>query len=75
MGYHSVVIFNPDDSLTIAMSLNAQTIVVNDVLTGVLSAIYNKPYDLPDVAAPGSYNINPDLLIIMWVYFIMRSMS
>lgn len=38
----------PKDSLSVAVSLNATNTNFNDLLVGLLSVYFNKPYDLPE---------------------------
>lgn len=46
-GFRSVVCHFPDDTLTVAICSNAVNYTFNDILTGILSLYYGKPYPFP----------------------------
>ena len=47
-GFTSVLAYLPDDKVAVAYTTNGTIFSVNDVLTGVLSIYFNKPYTMPD---------------------------
>ncbi len=53
-GYHTVLCHFPADSLSVAFCMAGQRYPMNDILVGVLSAVFNKPYALPDFSAPAA---------------------
>jgi D-alanyl-D-alanine carboxypeptidase len=46
-GFASMLTYFPEDSLAVAYCSNGQVYAMNDILIGVLSAYYNKPYSIP----------------------------
>jgi D-alanyl-D-alanine carboxypeptidase len=47
-GFNSMLLYFPDDNLSVAYLSNGQVYSMNDILIGVLSIYYNKSYKLPD---------------------------
>lgn len=46
--FSSMLAFSPDDSMAFSMVCNGVNYNFNDILIGVLSFYYNKPYKMPD---------------------------
>jgi len=47
-GFESFISYFPDDRLAFAFCSNGMNYTMNDILIGVLSIYYNKPYNFPD---------------------------
>lgn len=50
-GFRSSAVYFPDDRLAVSYLSNAEDMFVNDVMIGVLSAVYGTPYKLPQFKA------------------------
>lgn len=46
--FHSIAGYFPSDSLAVAFTGNGQTIEANELLIGVLSIYFDRPYQIPD---------------------------
>ena len=53
-GFRSLLSYFPAEKFTLAYCGNGSTFPMNDVVVGVLSIYFNRPYRLPDFAAPGT---------------------
>ncbi len=49
-GTHSIVMYNPEDGISVAVCLNRQAIGLSEILKGILSIIYGTGYDFPDIS-------------------------
>lgn len=47
-GFQSMLSYFPDDQLAVAVCANGVDYKLNDIMIGVLSIYYNKPYRIPD---------------------------
>ncbi|PID59776.1 MAG: peptidase [Ignavibacteriae bacterium] len=56
-GFTSILVYFPDSNISYALTSNGSNINNNDVHIAVLSAVYNKPYDIPSFI---SYNVNSE---------------
>ena len=54
-GTNTIVMYNPSDSISIALCINGCATSRNDILIGVSSAIYGREYDYPDFSALQQY--------------------
>lgn len=61
-GTHSVVMYNPTDSIAIALCLNGCSTPRNTLLIGIASAIYDREYTYPDFSQLQQYIAPPDSL-------------
>src|SRR5690554_3276986 len=50
-GFKSSAMYFPDDKLAVSYLSNAEDMVVNDIIIGVLSAVYGTPYTFPEFKA------------------------
>lgn len=50
-GYRSLAVYFPDDKIAVSYLSNGEDMVVNDIMIGVLSAVYGTPYDMPEFKA------------------------
>lgn len=50
-GFNAVFCHFPDDHISYALTANGSNVVINDISIAVLSAAYNKPYEIPDYTA------------------------
>jgi CubicO group peptidase (beta-lactamase class C family) len=57
--FRSVVGYNPEEELSIALIVNGDNYNRNDIMIGVLSLYYEMPYVFPDL---NSFNVNGELL-------------
>jgi len=46
-GFNSILIYLPDDKLSVAYCSNGTRYSINDILIGALNIYYNKPYSMP----------------------------
>jgi D-alanyl-D-alanine carboxypeptidase len=60
-GFQSMASYFPDDKLAVTLSTNAHTYPVNDAMGDILRICYNKPYKIPDFAAPAFVPAAADL--------------
>jgi D-alanyl-D-alanine carboxypeptidase len=51
-GFQSMASYFPDDKLAVTLSTNAHSYPVNDAMGDILRICYNKPYKIPNFAAP-----------------------
>ena len=51
-GFKSLAVYFPDDKLAVSYLSNAEDMVVNDIMIGVLSAVYGMSYTLPEFKEP-----------------------
>jgi hypothetical protein len=58
----------PEDSLAIAYCTNGQVYPMNDILIGVLSIYFNKPYSIPTFTPPSISLRTEDLDKYLGVY-------
>lgn len=56
-GFQSVVFHLPEDSLSVAMAFNGLDLAMNEILIGVLSLWYDKPYKFPEFSP--AIEVNP----------------
>lgn len=56
-GFQTVVFYLPDDSLSVAMAFNGLDLAMNEILIGVLSLWYDKPYKFPEFSP--AIEVNP----------------
>lgn len=61
-GSHSVVMYNPQDSVSVAMSVNGQLLRSNDILKAALNIVYNIDSPLPEIITPPEFTLSPDSL-------------
>jgi CubicO group peptidase (beta-lactamase class C family) len=60
-GFQSSAGYFPDEKLAITLSTNARSYALNDAMIGVLSICFNRPYKIPDFAAPAYVPAAADL--------------
>jgi CubicO group peptidase (beta-lactamase class C family) len=60
-GFQSTAGYFPDEKLAVTLSTNARSYALNDAMIGVLSICFNRPYKIPDFAAPAYVPIGADL--------------
>jgi CubicO group peptidase (beta-lactamase class C family) len=60
-GFQSMASYFPDDKLAVTLSTNAHSYPVNDAMGDILRICYNKPYKIPDFAAPAFVPAPADL--------------
>jgi D-alanyl-D-alanine carboxypeptidase len=60
-GFQSLASYFPGDKLAITLSTNAHSYALNDAMLGVLSICFNRPYRIPDFAAPAFVPAAADL--------------
>lgn len=60
-GFQSMASYFPDDKLAVTLSTNAHSYPVNDAMGDILRICYNKPYKIPDFAAPAYVPAPADL--------------
>ncbi|MBR5843350.1 MAG: beta-lactamase family protein [Bacteroidaceae bacterium] len=61
-GTHTAVMYNPSDSIAIAIAINGCATPRNDMLIGICSAIYDMEYEYPDFSQHQQYTASPDEL-------------
>lgn len=61
-GTNSVVMYNPDDSIAIALCINGCSTPRNTLLIGIASAIYETDFDYPDFSQLQRYTTPADSL-------------
>jgi D-alanyl-D-alanine carboxypeptidase len=47
-GFTSMLLYSPDDKMAVAYTTNGTRFSANDVIIGMLSIYFNKPYTIPD---------------------------
>jgi CubicO group peptidase (beta-lactamase class C family) len=67
-GFASTLAYFPEDSLAVAYCTNGQVYPMNDILIGVLSICFNKPYSIPTFAPPSFSLKTEDLDTYLGVY-------
>jgi CubicO group peptidase (beta-lactamase class C family) len=60
-GFQSMASYFPDDKLAVTLSTNAHGYPVNDAMGDILRICYNKPYKIPNFAAPAFVPAPADL--------------
>lgn len=60
-GFQSMASYFPDDKLAVTLSTNAHSYSINDAMGDVLRICYDKPYRIPDFAAPAFVPAPADL--------------
>jgi CubicO group peptidase (beta-lactamase class C family) len=60
-GFQSMASYFPDDKLAITLSTNAHSYSLNEAMVGVLTICFNRPYKIPDFAAPAFVPAAADL--------------
>ncbi|HET9505665.1 MAG TPA: serine hydrolase domain-containing protein [Hymenobacter sp.] len=60
-GFQSSAGYFPDDKLAVTLSTNAHRYALNDAMIGVLNICFNRPYKIPDFAAPAYVPTAADL--------------
>ena len=50
-GFHSMLIYFPEDRISYAITSNALNYTLNDIHIAVLSCVYGMPFDVPDFTA------------------------
>lgn len=61
-GTRSIALYQEEDSIAIAMSINGCSMPFNDVLIGVMNGIYNLPSLYTDFSQYGLYTVDADSL-------------
>jgi D-alanyl-D-alanine carboxypeptidase len=67
-GFASILEYFPEDSLAVAYCTNGQVYPMNDILIGVLSIYFNKPYSIPTFIPPSISLRTEDLDKYLGVY-------
>jgi len=67
-GFLSTLAYFPEDSLAVAYCTNGQVYPMNDILIGVLSIYFDKPYSIPTFAPPSVSLRTEDLDKYLGVY-------
>jgi CubicO group peptidase (beta-lactamase class C family) len=67
-GFLSTLAYFPEDSLTVAYCTNGQVYPMNDILVGVFSIYFNKPYFIPTFTPPSISLRTEDLDKYLGVY-------
>ena len=62
-GTHTAVMYNPSDSIAIAIAINGCATPRNDMLIGICSAIYDMEYEYPDYSQHQQYTASQDELM------------
>jgi CubicO group peptidase (beta-lactamase class C family) len=60
-GFRSMASYFPSEKLAVTLATNGQNYPLNDALIGVLSICFNRPYKIPDFAAPAFVPAAADL--------------
>ena len=48
-GFHSITAWLPDDKVSVSITVNGASMPTNDITLGVLSILFNKDYQLPEL--------------------------
>jgi len=60
--FHSAYAYNPKDSIGVAILLNGERHTLNEIMIGMLSAVYDRPYALPDFTVKPAVAVDSAIL-------------
>lgn len=62
-GTHSIVVYNEEDNISVALNIHGQVFPLNQILIGILSIIYDKAYEFPEFSSYEAYDVNPESFV------------